>query len=74
MGDSAENLPEIKFYYLLLSPHLPSQTFCHRRLSSWWSVTSPWWSCADCSWWLTYPSCAWKRFPCLVISSPSQGL
>lgn len=25
----------------LLSPHLPGKSFCHRRLSSWSSVTSP---------------------------------
>jgi len=56
---------------VLLSPHLPSQSFNWIRLSSWSSMTLSWWIHADFSWWNSFLSCAWKFFPRLVAPSPS---
>lgn len=43
-----------------MSTALPSsgQTFYHISLSSWSSMTAPWWMNADYSWWFSCSSCA----------------
>ena len=50
MGDSVKSLAEVEVDNIqcspliyLISPHLPSHSCHHRRLSDWSSKSSPWW-------------------------------
>lgn len=50
----------------VLSPHLSGQSFHHKRLGNWLSMTFSWWIHADCSCWFSCSSCVWKSFPRLA--------
>ena len=59
--------------YPLFFPCLSSQSFYHRSLSSWSSLTSHWWNYTDYSWWFCFPSYAWNIYiyiyTCIFIYS-----